>query len=286
MWHYSGNSFVLRARGDIEARDEVTVSYLSEEALLGSTATRRRQLEITKHFVCNCERCGVPLDRARGFACPGCKGGEILFDVSGAAPMACTEGCCKSCGFLPNSTQVNEMCVQESKVEEMLQQWDQKSSRASPDTYLTDALAIRLETNLKSIFSDHHWLRDRVARHLVAYYESTGRADLALPLAHRCVEFTVETYPGRSALHAWALEAEGDLLLRLQGFTLPGPSTVEPPLGATSMVLETAVREAGPLYTEATQILSTLFGQDHDFHITMRDKRNALMRATRSNMAA
>jgi hypothetical protein len=285
MWHYNGDDFVLRAREDIEARDEVTVSYLSEEALLGSTASRRRQLQITKHFLCNCERCSVSLDPVRGLACPGCRGGEVLLDFSNTMPTvakADPEGYCKSCGFSPNLAQASEMCKQELKVEELIQDWDQKAMRACPDTYLTDVIASRLQTNLQGLLSARHWLQDRANRHLIAYYESTGRADLALPLAKHSVRFTVETYPGYSALHAWALETQGDLMLRLEGFILPGPTAVEPPPGTPVEVLRKALREVAPLYTEATQILSTLFGRDHDFNVSMRDKRDALMRATQT----
>jgi hypothetical protein len=178
------------------------------------------------------------------------------------------------------------MCAQETKVEEFVQEWDHKAVRARPDMYLSDAVALRLETNLQGIFSARHWLRDRVARHLIAYYEATNRPDSALPLAKKSAQFTAETYPGRSALYAWALEAQGDLMLRLQGFTVEGPSNVEAPLNPSADVLRRAMREVLPLYTEATQILSTLFGQDHDFHCTMVDKRDALMHVARPQNVA
>lgn len=281
MWHYNGDDFVLRAREDIAANEEVTVSYLSEEALLSSTASRRRQLEVTKHFVCYCERCTMPLDQVRGFTCPSCKAGEIFLDVSGPAPAPSSDGACNQCGFLANSAQVAQLCAQEAKVEELMQDWDRRAVNATPDMYLTDASALRLEMNFEALFSPHHWLRDRAGRHLVAYYEATDRNDLALPLAKRCVEFTMETFPGYSALHAWALETQGDLLLRLEGFLVAGP-TMEAPIGAPPEVLGRAWRAVGPIYAEATTTLSTLFGEDHDFHVTMKDKYETLAQATKS----
>jgi len=281
MWHYNGDDFVLRAREDIAAKDEVTVSYLSEEALLSSTASRRRQLEVTKHFVCYCERCTMALDQVRGFACPSCKGGELFLDVSRSLPKASPDGACNVCGFVANAAQVSQLCAQEARVEDLMQEWDRRAVNASPDLYLTDAAALRLEMNLEGLFSVHHWLRDRAGRHLVAYYEATGRADLALPLAKRCVEFTMETYPGFSALHAWALETQGDLLLRLEGFLLAGPTQVEAPIGVSSDVLARAWRAVGPIYAEAVKTLCTLFGEEHDFHTTMREKYESLARSTK-----
>jgi len=282
MWHYSGDNFVLRAREEIAPREEVTVSYLSEEALLGSTVSRRRQLDVTKQFVCYCDRCEAPVDRTRGFACPGCQTGTRAL-------------------LIQRIDQVSELCGQEARVEELMQEWDRKSVNAAPDVYLTDAVALRLETNLVGLFSPHHWLRDRAGRHLVAYYEATGRADLALPLARQSAEFTREIYPGCSALHAWALETQGDLMLRLQKFSFQGLSAVEPPLGATAEALSHAFREVEPIYDEAdevplespsqvadhrfdaqaTRILGALFGDDHEFYTVMREKYASFVRATR-----
>merc|ERR1712061_973757 len=74
VWYYEGDDFVLRARTDIEAGDEITLSYLSEDALLESVAARRKHLKESKHFHCECPRCAAPVDKARGFRCPQCRG--------------------------------------------------------------------------------------------------------------------------------------------------------------------------------------------------------------------
>lgn len=281
MWHYEGDSFVLRARESIAAGDEVTVSYLSEEALLESTASRRKQLEVTTHFTCECDRCTAPVDRVRGFSCPSCKVGECFLNFGSSVAIASIQGACQQCGFLPNSSQVAEMCSQEMRVEDYIQEWDRKALNVAPDTYLTDAVALKLEANLAGLLSEHHWLRDRAGRHLIAYYEATGRADLALPLAKLSVRFATDTYPGCSALHAWALETQGDLRLRLDGFKLQGPSAVEAPVGLTPEMQQKAWQDVGPIYAEALQILGTLFGREHDFYTTMQDKYNSLSVATR-----
>lgn len=283
MWHYEHDDFVLRAREDIAAGDEITVSYLAEESLLESTEGRRAQLEATKHFTCHCQTCEAPLDASRGFRCLRCKDGEIFLctddDPATGGGLACSM--CQQCGFRANAKQAANIRDQESQVEELVQEWDRKSACAGPDVYLTDSVALRIETNLASFFSLHHWLRDRASRHLITYYEAIGRADLALPLAAQCAEFTIETYPGCSALHAWALETQGDLRLRLEGFKISDPSGVEAPPGLAAERLAQVWREVGPVYMQATEVLATLFGGEHTFHTAMRDKYDALGRATR-----
>eukprot|EP00929_Paragymnodinium_shiwhaense_P060444 TRINITY_DN30186_c0_g3_i4.p1 TRINITY_DN30186_c0_g3~~TRINITY_DN30186_c0_g3_i4.p1 ORF type:complete len:284 (+),score=44.68 TRINITY_DN30186_c0_g3_i4:134-985(+) len=283
MWHYDGDNFVLRAREKVEAGAEITVSYLSEEALLESTVSRRAHLEATKHFTCCCERCSLSLDGVRGFTCPSCHNGQVFLDISeDMEPAPASQGACEKCGFFPMISQVQEMVAQERKLEQMVQDWDRKAGQVRPDVYLSDTAALRLESNIAGLLSSRHWLRDRVNHHLISYYEATGRADLALPLARQCVEYIVNSYPGSSALHAWALETVADLMLKLEGFRLTGPAAVEAPQAAPNVQLKRVWSDVGPIYSEAAQILGALFGQEHDFHITMRAKRESLQRATRN----
>eukprot|EP00438_Fugacium_kawagutii_P017225 Skav206648 [mRNA] locus=scaffold863:73317:80128:- [translate_table: standard] len=186
MWHYEGDCFTLRARRDITEGEEITVSYLAEESLLESIASRRSQLEATKHFLCNCSSCIQPLDPVRGFRCLGCQKGEIFFEFADQI-RPCKAGACERCGFLATGAQAKELALQEAKVEELLgaagvpplewfvQEWDRKEGTAA--AYLTEDLgrdegckdmAQRLEDNMSQLFSERHWLRDRVARRGVA----------------------------------------------------------------------------------------------------------------------
>merc|ERR1712232_1407888 len=101
----------------------------------------------------------------------------------------------KLCGFLADARQASQLSTQEARVEECMREWEAYAARASPETYLTDSVALRLESNLAGLFAPGHWLRDRGGRHLVSYYEAVGRADLALPLAAKNLSFIKETYP-------------------------------------------------------------------------------------------
>eukprot|EP00439_Symbiodinium_sp_Y106_P060727 s913_g9.t1 len=171
MWHYEGDSFVMRARRDIPQGEEITVSYLAEESLLESTASRRSQLEATKHFLCNCATCSQALDPVRGFRCPGCRKGDLFLEMVMGSLQPSTQGACGVCGFLPTEAQAKEMIDQEAR--RCVQEWDRKVNNAA--TYLPQDsadTALRLEKNMAGLFADGHWLRDRVARHLVSFYEA------------------------------------------------------------------------------------------------------------------
>ncbi|CAE7864891.1 SMYD1, partial [Symbiodinium microadriaticum] len=289
MWHYEGDSFVMRARRDIPQGEEITVSYLAEESLLESTASRRAQLEATKHFLCNCATCSQALDPVRGFRCPGCGKGDIFLEMVMGSLQPSPRGACGVCGFLPTEAQAKEMIDQEARVEECVQEWDRKVNNAA--TYLPQDTALRLEKNMAGLFADGHWLRDRVARHLVSFYEALGAAEEALTFARRCVDFAAkvscpsqpreqarQVYPGFSALHAWSLETQGDLILRVAGFGV-GPDHVEAPGSVDASVC----REVTGVYSEAAEALWALFGADHEFYVAIRDKRDALRELCTAN---
>eukprot|EP00386_Alphamonas_edax_P004272 GDKI01013499.1.p1 GENE.GDKI01013499.1~~GDKI01013499.1.p1 ORF type:complete len:582 (-),score=201.21 GDKI01013499.1:208-1857(-) len=83
VWHYDAqDNFVLRARTHIKTGEELSVSYLSEDALFEPTPMRQKTLESTKSFICTCIRCTSPLDLCRGFKCPQCKVGTVYLHPS------------------------------------------------------------------------------------------------------------------------------------------------------------------------------------------------------------
>jgi len=71
-WSFgSENSYVLRARRDIDEDEELTISYLSPQQLKWPTPERRQFLLDTKGFKCECERCNT-VDTMRTFTCSQC----------------------------------------------------------------------------------------------------------------------------------------------------------------------------------------------------------------------
>ena len=58
IWFESpAEGFVVRARRSIQAGDEITISYIPENHLCRDSSERRKFLESTKNFKCECERC-------------------------------------------------------------------------------------------------------------------------------------------------------------------------------------------------------------------------------------
>lgn len=74
-WSNAGNGVMeVRALRDLNEGEEITLSYIDIDQ---DRSERRRALEETKHFFCECERCSTPLEASvdqflQGLCCPRC----------------------------------------------------------------------------------------------------------------------------------------------------------------------------------------------------------------------
>lgn len=74
-WSNAGNGVMeVRALRDLDEGEEITLSYVDIDQ---DRTERRRALEETKHFYCECERCSTPLEASvdrflQGLRCPRC----------------------------------------------------------------------------------------------------------------------------------------------------------------------------------------------------------------------
>uniref|UniRef100_A0A7S4T7T0 SET domain-containing protein n=1 Tax=Alexandrium monilatum TaxID=311494 RepID=A0A7S4T7T0_9DINO len=107
-----GDEGTLRALRDIEPGDDLTISYLSDAALLWPR--HRRQVELAQRwdFVCGCERCSAPLDDARRLGrCPadGCDGELLAAGAARGPPVLCAR-----CGAVPNENKARVLLSEES----------------------------------------------------------------------------------------------------------------------------------------------------------------------------
>lgn len=222
-----------------------------------------------------------PLDHARGFRCPSCQAGDIFLDVSGPVAVATALGACSHCGFLPDQTQVDHLSTQESRIEDMVLEWDRRAADVNPNLYLTDALVHRLQENLTGLLSERHWLVEKVGRYLALYFETTHRAERSLPFAERFLAFIADSYPGVSPIYAWSLEHRADLMLIIEGLQ-PTLEDVGQPTGITTEAIARLYREVGPIYIEAARMLKTLFGPGHEYYTTMTSKIKCFARAAQT----
>ncbi|EZG44376.1 SET domain protein [Gregarina niphandrodes] len=87
LWHIDEQQrYVLVARRNIGTDEEITFTYTSDSHLLEPTLLRRQDLQATKYFECQCERCMTPCDLSRGFMCTKCP--RISHQSVAADPVA------------------------------------------------------------------------------------------------------------------------------------------------------------------------------------------------------
>mmetsp|Transcript_80874 Transcript_80874/g.261885 ORF Transcript_80874/g.261885 Transcript_80874/m.261885 type:complete len:488 (-) Transcript_80874:112-1575(-) len=266
VWHYEGDDFVLRARCEIEAQDEISVSYLSEDALLESVPARRKHLKDSKHFVCACVRCGASRDTSRGFRCPQC--GNIDFfclntDSKASGGNELVGASCDHCLHTLTEAQAAQLVQEEKWLETKLDAWE-NSRRAKQASIVQtmEELLVRAERSLSQ-----HWLTDKAQQLLADLYDRHQRPGDAEALMRKRIAFQEGAYPGLSGTRAWTLEAYADMLLRHSG------STIDPRLKLPN---ERAAQHLAPLappvYAEALQILRLMFGEQHEYFTTVNRK--------------
>jgi len=270
VWHYDGDDFVLRARCAISAQDEITVSYLSEDALLESISARRKHLKDSKHFVCQCERCNAERDYSRGFRCPACPG--VVF----AAPTASNEdgiegAACGSCGHVVKDKEAMSLSDAERDLEGKLEGWERRMERGGRGKYGQIIGPVEAAIALSEGTLAQHWLLDKAWQLLAELYDKSSRPRDAEELVRRRIAFQESAYPGLSGTRAWTLEAFGDMLLRHSGAIME-PQVKLPSKAAALQLASTAPR----VYSDSLDILRLMFGEQHDYYICVQGKATGL----------
>eukprot|EP00929_Paragymnodinium_shiwhaense_P114434 TRINITY_DN8282_c0_g1_i1.p1 TRINITY_DN8282_c0_g1~~TRINITY_DN8282_c0_g1_i1.p1 ORF type:complete len:532 (-),score=122.72 TRINITY_DN8282_c0_g1_i1:214-1809(-) len=196
-WSYGEeDSFVLRARVNLKAGGELTISYLQDEDLLKGTIVRRNKLQNWR-FTCGCIRCNLKIDLGRGFRCRKCRVGIVYPDDTGALIP------CSVCGF----TQTEE---------------DQRMLTQLEDQYVTrvDALDKRDVADVETVYQA---ALDIFERHWILYVMDTmlweahrqERLNEAIEHQQRRIDFHTHYYPRPTFILAWCHEEMGDSQLSL-----------------------------------------------------------------------
>mmetsp|Transcript_54089 Transcript_54089/g.118429 ORF Transcript_54089/g.118429 Transcript_54089/m.118429 type:complete len:474 (-) Transcript_54089:102-1523(-) len=272
VWHYDKDDFVLRARSDIAAKDEICVSYLSEDALLESVIARRKHLKDSKHFVCTCVRCIAERDSSRGFRCPKCAAPAFYVckaDIKGASEL--TGSTCDNCGHGLTAAEASDLVGEEKWLEQKLEGCErrmEKNSRSKHSALLTP-LEEAVERSGRTL--SQHWLHDKAWQMLADVYERNDRREAAEELLRKRISFQQGAYPGLSGTRAWTSEAYADMLLRHSGATVD-PHVKVPSQGAA----EQLAKSAHPVYQEALRILRLMFGEEHEYYTSVNRKAREL----------
>jgi len=300
VWHYEDDDFVLRARRKIEAGDEISVSYLSEDALLESVPARRKHLEDSKHFQCRCDRCcgrtsfagtaRASLDLSRGFQCPACSNGTIFcrvpadLQVSSSVADASPPGerqrhrelhgvACEACRHQVSDADEARLLKEETWLEAKLEEIQR---RAENQAYARrTSLIPTLEETLLRVEKEltQHWLADQIRALLTDAYDRNGREEEAEKLMLQRIVFQEGAYPGISGARAWTLEAYADMLLAHNRVTLSPDVKLQDKADAT---VRRVLQLVPPRYEQSLEILRAMFGEKHEYYFSVHRKAQQL----------
>lgn len=254
VWHYTGADHVLRCRREIKVGDEVCISYLPESGLMQSAPARRTELNDTKRFWCDCERCAPGVsDLSRGLKCPKCGKGQVFANTPAEGPakdgsLLASQlygAVCLKCQHTVSKAEAGKLAAYEKKLQEIVDKYTK-----------TDAQTIK-QLGLDEAFIDQHFsqhvLADLAWEQFGSHYAAKRRVSDQRRLLQRRCEFHAAAYPGLSGAYAWSLEALGDCVR--------GAGKASKDDGPARSDSEAARRN----YTEALEILRLMFGDGHEY---------------------
>lgn len=280
VWHYDGDDFVLRARCDISDHAEISVSYLSEDALLESVPSRRKHLKDSKHFVCTCVRCSADIDSSRAFRCPLCPGSiffspnlaEARANASEAADVALElQGVpCSQCGHMLTELE-SRNCIQEERtLESKLDACERRMERNGRSKHSTLMPALEEALSRAELVLAQHWMMEKTFQLLADIYDRNDRATDAEAMMRKRIAFQKGAFPHLSGTRAWTLEAYVDMILRHNG------AKVDPLKIPGEGPARTIASLAPQVYAESLAILRLMFGEEHEHFTSVNNKSTDL----------
>lgn len=281
VWHYTGADHVLRARRNIKVGDEVCISYLPEHGLMQSAPVRRLELHDTKRFWCSCERCTGAQDLSRGFVCPSCGKGKVFSRTPDGGPAQddtllashLAGATCDACGKSLNKKEATRLAGHEKRLKKIVEDYAQRARGTRAD--IPDMKELQAtEDFIDSVFSQHV-LADLAWEQLAECHSARRRSSDQRRLLERRCAFHASAYPGLIGSHAWALEAQGDALMRAAG-AKPSKQTGKKVWQPTA---KDSPKEALRLYSEARRILFLMFGEEHEYVAQVERKSRSAQRA-------
>jgi len=283
IWHFAEgtkleDTFILRARRDIEPGEEICISYLPEQGLLHAAAARKRDLQSSKSFVCTCERCGpdaAEADLCRGFRCPSCGEGAV-FHPGPMNGQTLSTASCRKCNATVGTEDGKRLLDAEMQLQKRLNSLDDQSEKKAIGKMLKEAevqhmMRLMGDSEGGSV-GPQHWLCDRLWVQLAEWYDQTGREADACRMLRLHVDYQRRAYTSLHGELAWALESLADMLLRHAG--LAQGSMRLPGLDDASV--RRIARQALKHLEEASGILKLMFGDTHSYYIALDKKQNKL----------
>lgn len=208
----------VRALHPIARGDELTIDYIGN-ADMAPTVSRRRELQQTKGFRCECVRCSAASDDTRRFHCvsAACPSGHHQAQQEDSEQPASLAPCCV-CGAAADSEYVRQMLLAESTTEASLSRILRTVACGHPGNTDPDIVADPVDAIQQlSAPHPHHYLAAQVADlqwELAQQQEGGAAADRAVAACRAkiaCRNAIVgEETPHRQSAFAW--EYLGDAL--------------------------------------------------------------------------
>mmetsp|Transcript_28470 Transcript_28470/g.64590 ORF Transcript_28470/g.64590 Transcript_28470/m.64590 type:complete len:471 (-) Transcript_28470:171-1583(-) len=267
-WHYSGDNFVLRARQDIQAGEELCITYLPEEGLYESTVERRADLQTTKGFECGCDRCASAWDTSRGFRCD-CGGVRFLASETSVTSdeKQCSPCNNAACTKAPDRAALQKIMEEEEKLVKMFRKFENNTT----DVQTTKAKEV-LGNSEKNF--PQHWVTERMWNWMQNGCTRHRKYADAITFADRRAGFMEKAYTGLNGAAAWCIEEWASLTVRECG--------VEPNnMGNKQSFEKVKSGDAMILYDRALHILINMFGTEHEFYVDVKSKVDQLKEAAK-----
>lgn len=137
----------IRAVRDIQAGEEITISYLSPQDLIKSALYRNNKLRAEWQFTCTCSRC-QSIDLSRVFKCSQCDIGRVYIIGEGTDANDYQSDC--NCKFdLPAAVNEEKMLI--DKYDEMM---IHLRTSQTPDKLIQS-----FQADCQKVLSSQHWLQ-------------------------------------------------------------------------------------------------------------------------------
>ncbi|GBE60264.1 apical complex lysine methyltransferase [Babesia ovata] len=255
-WHHVGDDyFVLRARRRLRPGDELTISYLGEPDLLAPTH-KRRELLYNWSFYCECPRCIIPVDCARGFLCKLCRYGRVGFYQDSNSTRLVSDAC-TLCDYVFTESDITEYLDLERAYAERIDCIDANDLCDIQEVY----------NHARNVFKQH-WCLYRLETLLFECFKERGEADLARYYLQQRISFADAVMRRPLYCVAFMHEEYADMLLASAG--IDKESEQIPEVNVNVELLNIVMGS----YFRAATLLAVLSGLNHAYYYTVLYKHN------------
>lgn len=255
-WHHHGEDlFTLRSRRKLKPGDELTISYLGEGDLLAPTH-KRRELLRNWSFHCECSRCILTEDHARGFLCKVCHFGMVSFYYD-RVTQTLNSIPCTMCEYKFTSQDVEEYLDLERAYVARVETIDP-----------SDLADIQLVYNHARNVFKQHWCIYQLQTLLFECYKERGIFDQTRYYMQQRLVYVDQVMKRPLYCVAFMYEEFADMLVAHYGIDIEGTGEcdVKIDIDLLNNILD--------IYFRSAALLAILTGYHHPYYYNVIAKRN------------